>query len=77
MTPAPALLGEAEIVRLFLRDQAGLLEASLRSEQVRPLLDVYRANLRASAAYRPRVYAGRLTLFRPLSSLTPPTAGTR
>ena len=25
MTPAPALLGEAEVVRLFLRDQAGRL----------------------------------------------------
>jgi thioesterase domain-containing protein len=104
LTPVPAVLGEAEIVRLFLRDQAGLqggdaawldeepataddgeavgwllgrareaglLKASLSVEQVRPMLDVYRANVRAGAAYRPQVYADRLTLFRPLSSPHP------
>lgn len=104
-TPLEVDLGEAEIVRNFLRDQAGLqgLDAGwiderpkaadkagegetiewllarsretgllkVRSAQVRPLLDVYRANLRAGAAYRPGPYAGRLVLFRPLASPHP------
>src|SRR6185436_3697203 len=51
--------------------ETGLLKANLRSAQVRPLLDVYRANLRAAAAYRPGPYSGRLTLFRPLASPHP------
>jgi thioesterase domain-containing protein len=46
----------------------GLLRASLRPEQIRPLLDVYRANVRAGAAYRPGPGGGRLTLFRPGTS---------
>jgi thioesterase domain-containing protein len=107
LAPMPAVarhVREDEIVRLYLRDQAGLqgldaswldgeppgmgeaaaldwllarahetglLRASLSSAQVRPLLDVYRANVRAVAAYRPRPGAGRLTLFRPRNSAEP------
>jgi thioesterase domain-containing protein len=104
-TPPEIDLGEAEIVRNFLRDQADLqgLDADwlderpeaadeagegetierllararqtgllkVRSAQVRPLLDVYRANLHAGAAYRPGPYAGRLILFRTLTSPHP------
>jgi thioesterase domain-containing protein len=104
LAPMPAHAREDDIVRLYLRDQAGLegldaswldgeppgmgeaaaldwllarahetglLRASLRSAQVRPLLDVYRANVRAQAAYRPRPGGGRLTLFRPRTSPEP------
>lgn len=49
----------------------GLLKASLRPEQIRPLLDVYSANARASAAYRPQPGGGPLTLFRPGHSPEP------
>jgi thioesterase domain-containing protein len=45
--------------------EAGLLKADVRPETARRLLDVYQANLRAFAAYRPRPYSGPLTLFRP------------
>jgi thioesterase domain-containing protein len=102
--PAPAREDEDDIVRLYLRDQAGLqgldaswldgepagmdeasaldwllarahetglLRASVRLAQVRPLLDVYRANVRANAAYQPRPGGGRLTLFRPCTSPEP------
>ncbi len=101
LVPVPAPAREDEIVRLVLREQAGLqgldaswldgeppgmseaaaldwllarahetglLRASLRSAQVRPHLDVYRANLRANAAYRPRPGGDRLILFRPRES---------
>ena len=109
--PAPPELelGEAEIVRGFLRDQADLqgLDAAwiderpqavdeagegaredetierllarslqtgllkVRSAQVRQQLNIYRANLRAGAAYRPGPYAGRLIVFRTLTSPHP------
>jgi thioesterase domain-containing protein len=110
LVPMPAFerhAGEADIVRLYLRDQAGLqgldaswldgeppgmneaaaldwllarahetglLRASLSSAQVRPLLDVYGANVRAYSsyrAYRPLPGDDRLTLFRPRSSPEP------
>jgi thioesterase domain-containing protein len=104
LVPMPAPAREDDLVRLYLRDQAGLqgldaswldgeppgmgeaaaldwllarahetdlLRASLRSAQVRPFLDVYRANVRANAAYRPRPGGGRLTLFRPRTSPDP------
>jgi thioesterase domain-containing protein len=102
LVPVPAR--EHDIVRLYLRDQAGLqgldaswldgeppgmgeaaaldwllarahetglLRTNLRSAQVTPLLDVFRANVRARAAYRPRPDGGRLTLFRPCTSPEP------
>ncbi|HZF14023.1 MAG TPA: thioesterase domain-containing protein [Thermoanaerobaculia bacterium] len=105
--PMPAFEREDDLVRLYLRDQAGIqgldaswldgeppgmgeaaaldwllarahetgvLRASLRSAQVRPLLDVYRANVRAYSsyrAYRPRPGDDRLTLFRPRESPEP------
>jgi thioesterase domain-containing protein len=104
LAPMPGPAREDDLVRLYLRDQAGLqgldaswldgeppgmgeaaaldwllarahenglLRASVRSEQVRPILDVYRANVRAVAAYRPRPGGGRLTLFRPRNSPEP------
>jgi thioesterase domain-containing protein len=46
----------------------------VRSEQVRPILDVYRANVRAHAAYRPGPGGVRLTLFR-LRTSPEPTNG--
>jgi thioesterase domain-containing protein len=105
--PLPAAAREDDIVRLYLRDQAGLqgldaswldgepagmdeaaaldwllarahetglLRASVRLAQVRPILDVYRANVRAHAAYRPRPGGVRLTLFR-LHTSPDPTNG--
>jgi len=102
--PLPASPSENDIVRLYLRDQAGLqgldaswldgeppgmgeaatldwllarahetgvLRASVRLAQVRPLLDVYSANVRARAAYRPQAGGDRLTLFRPGASPDP------
>jgi amino acid adenylation domain-containing protein len=45
--------------------EEGLLKADLRPEAARRLLDVYQANLRAFAAYRPHPYGGPLALFRP------------
>jgi amino acid adenylation domain-containing protein len=45
--------------------QAGLLKADVKPEAARRLLDVYQANLRAFAGYRPLPYAGPITLFRP------------
>jgi thioesterase domain-containing protein len=104
LVPLPAAPRENDIVRLYLRDQAGLqgldaswldgepagmdeaaaldwllarahqtgvLQASVRLAQVRPLLDVYSANVRARAAYRPRPGGGRLTLFHPRASPDP------
>ncbi len=104
LVPTPIALREDDVVRLFLRDQAGLqgldaswldgeppaadeaaalewllgrareaglLRANLRSAQVKPLLDTYRANVRANATYRPGPYDGRLTLFRPHASAEP------
>ncbi|HEU5323665.1 MAG TPA: thioesterase domain-containing protein, partial [Methylomirabilota bacterium] len=104
LVPMPADAREDDIVRLYLRDQAGiqgldaswlegeppgmdeaasldwllaraqeagLLRASVRLEQVRPLLDVYSANVYANATYRPRPGGGRLTLFRPRTSPEP------
>jgi thioesterase domain-containing protein len=105
---APALVPlpvrEDDVVRLYLRDQAGLqgldaswldaeppgmgeaaaldwllaqaqenglLRANLRPEQIRPILDVYSANVRAGAAYPPLSGGGRLTLFRPRTSPDP------
>jgi thioesterase domain-containing protein len=107
LVPMQPFAREDDLVRLYLRDQAGLqgldaswlageppgmseaaaldwllaraheiglLRASLRSAQVRPLLDVYRANVRAYSSYRahrPRPGGGRLTLFRPRASPEP------
>jgi len=104
LMPMPDAVREDDVVRLFLRDQAGLqgldaswldaepkgmdeaaalewllagarqaglLKATLSSAQVKPLLDVYLADVRAGVAYRPGSYAGRLTLFRPASSPHP------
>jgi amino acid adenylation domain-containing protein len=45
--------------------EAGLLKADVRPEQVRRLLAVYKTNLLAFSGYRPRLYPGRVTLFRP------------
>jgi thioesterase domain-containing protein len=69
----PRGMGEAAALDWLLAGahEAGLLKASLSSAQVRPLLDVYRANVRAGAAYRPQPYDGRLTLFRPQASPEP------
>jgi thioesterase domain-containing protein len=102
--PMPAFEREDDLVRLYLRDQAGiqgldaswldgeppgmgeaaaldwllarahetgLLRASLRPAQIRSLLDVYSANVRANATYRPRPGDDRLTLFRPRTSPEP------
>ncbi len=107
VVPLPAAGREDDIVRLYLRDQAGLqgldasgldgepagmdeaaaldwllarahetglLRASVRLAQVRPILDVYRANVRAHAAYRPEPGGDRLTLFR-LRTSPEPTNG--
>jgi amino acid adenylation domain-containing protein len=104
LVPLPAPVREDDVVRLYLRDQAGLqgldaswldreppgmgeaaaldwllaqaqenglLRANLRSEQIRPILDVYSANVRAGAAYRPGPDGGHLTLFRPGNSPEP------
>ncbi|HZF10853.1 MAG TPA: condensation domain-containing protein, partial [Thermoanaerobaculia bacterium] len=70
-TPAlvqpPAEVDEAELHRLFLADQGGAESPpDLHAKPLQAVLDVYRANLRAYATYRPRPYPGRLTLFRPL-----------
>ena len=51
--------------------ETGLLRANLRPEQIRPILDVYSANVRAGAAYRPQPGGGHLTLFRPGHSPEP------
>jgi thioesterase domain-containing protein len=105
--PLTAALSEVEVVRLYVRDQAGLqgldaswlaeepagmdeaaaldwllarahetglLRASMRLAQVRPILDVYRANLRAHAAYLPQPGGVRLTVFR-LHTSPDPTNG--
>jgi amino acid adenylation domain-containing protein len=99
----PEVPGEAEVLRMFLIDQAriqgipagalagltppdgegeavawmldrareaGLLKAGVSPGQVRAMVGVYRANLRALAEYRPEdgrpePYDGRLLLFRP------------
>ena len=107
VVPLIAATREDDIVRLYLRDQAGLqgldaswldgepagmdeaavpdwllarghetglLRASVRLAQVRPILDVYRANVRAHAAYQPRPGDVRLTLFR-LRTSPEPTNG--
>lgn len=103
----PSAAHEGDIVRLYLRDQAGLqgldaswldgepagmdeaaaldwllvrahetglVRASVRLAQVQPILDVYRANVRAHAAYRPRPDGDRLTVFR-LRTSPEPTNG--
>ena len=72
----PPGMGEAAALDWLLAraHETGLLRASLSSAQVRPLLDVYRANVRAYSsyrAYRPRPGDDRLTLFRPRASLEP------
>ncbi|HVR99801.1 MAG TPA: thioesterase domain-containing protein, partial [Thermoanaerobaculia bacterium] len=104
LVPLPVPVREDDLVRLYLRDQAGLqgldvswldgeppgmgeaaalnwllarahenglLRANLRPEQVRPILDVYSANVRAGAAYQPQPGGGHLTLFRPGNSPEP------
>lgn len=104
LMPVPAPAREDDLVRLYLRDQAGLegldaswldgeppgmgeaaaidwllarahetglLRARMSSAQVRSLLDVYSANVRASAAYRPQPGGDRLILFRPRTSPEP------
>jgi thioesterase domain-containing protein len=43
--------------------KAHLLSASFELSNVRQLLDVFEANVRAMTAYRPRHYQGRVTLF--------------
>ena len=69
----PPGMGEAAALEWLLAraHETGLFRASLSSVQVRPLLDVYRANVRAVAAYRPRPGGDRLTLFRPRASPAP------
>jgi thioesterase domain-containing protein len=107
VVPLSAAVREDDIVRLYLRDQAGLqgldaswldgepagldeaaaldwllarahetglVRASVRLAQVRPILDVYRANVRAHTAYRPQPGGGRVTLFR-LRTSPEPTNG--
>lgn len=107
VVPLPPAAGEGDVVRLYLRDQAGLqgldaswldgepagmdeaaaldwllarahetglLRASVRLAQVRPILDVYRANMRAHAAYQPGLDGVRLTVFR-LRTSPEPTNG--
>jgi thioesterase domain-containing protein len=72
----PAGMDEAAALDWLLAraHETRLLRASVRLAQVRPLLDVYRANARAHAAYRPRPGGVRLTLFR-LRTSPEPTNG--
>jgi len=69
----PAAEQAAEVSWLLARAHAtGLLKTELRPEQVQRLLDVNRANRRALAGYRPRPYAGRITVFRSTSAAAEP-----
>jgi thioesterase domain-containing protein len=72
----PAGMDEAAALDWLLAraHEIGLLRASVRLAQVRPILDVYRANVRANAAYRPRPGGVRLTVFR-LRTSPDPTNG--
>jgi amino acid adenylation domain-containing protein len=66
--PAEALAGlgpEARLERLRdLAVAAGVLPATADRDAVRPLWEVFRANVGALRRYRPRPYAGRIILFR-------------
>ena len=63
--PIPSFEEETEDALLARAREVGLLKADVRPEQAKKLLRVYKANLLALAAYRPGVYPGRVTLFRP------------
>jgi thioesterase domain-containing protein len=47
---------------------AGVLRADVKADRIERLLGVYKANLRALAAYRPQPYEGKLALFRSRSA---------
>jgi amino acid adenylation domain-containing protein len=61
--------GEHAMERLLAQArEAGVLRADVKSDRIERLLGVYKANLRALAAYRPQTYEGKLALFRSRSA---------